>query len=324
MDRSTYLTELHGRLGLPRAMVVDLARRATGREATRTQRLVRGDEYEVHRVEIAGGGVVYPRICFPDAPPAKAHREAWVMERARAADVPAPEVLAVETLATDDGDRQAMVVSEAPGRQLSVLRPALSVEDRSVVMRDLGRVLGRLHTVRLPGFGHPDEHGDWPDPEEHHRRYLGNVIADSGHLDRVGFTSAEIEEIGRLLRHEVVVSPDGRPTLCHTDISVEHVFVDDDLRVTGLIDWGLWLGGAPADELAALSMRLDEDDFVAVMAGYPGGSLADVAFGRAVSRSVLTQAIGHIRWLIRSGQSDGIEPLATAARRGIAELSAAA
>ena len=110
------------------------------------------------------------------------------------------------------------------------------------------------------------------------------------------------------------------PVLCHGDISAEHLFVDADLAVTGLIDWGMWSGGTTADELAALSLRLDDDDFSTVLAHHSAAAHSVLDLRRKVATSVLTQSIGELAWIIRSSQSARRQRLSNAVRRAISEL----
>ena len=45
-----------------------------------------------------------------------------------------------------------------------------------------------------------------------------------------------------------------RPVLCHGDLGMDHIFVDDALTVTGIIDFGMWQGGPHELAFAVLSM----------------------------------------------------------------------
>ena len=45
-----------------------------------------------------------------------------------------------------------------------------------------------------------------------------------------------------------------QPVLCHGDYLPEHVFVDADLNVTGVIDFGLYQGEHPIFDLAVMAM----------------------------------------------------------------------
>jgi len=242
------------------------------------------------------------------------------MRQARTAGVPAPAVLSVETVDSEQGDRQTMVLDTAAGTQLSQTLPTLLAAERATVMQNVGRLVGLLATVRLPGYSRPDEHGRWPEPEPDRRRYLAAVRADSMRLDRAGLTQAEITRIGQTLDEIAAMPIADHPILCHGDISAEHVFIDADQNVTGLIDWGMWRGGSTADELAALSTKFDHDDYTTVLAHHPASPRAEPTFLRDVTVSVLTQSIGELAWLIRSGQSDRRRLLIIAIGRAVEDL----
>jgi aminoglycoside phosphotransferase (APT) family kinase protein len=313
MDRSSFLNELHSNFGVPAPAVVDLVRRVSGSPVVAVERLVAGDEYEVHRVTLVDGRTLFARISLPDAPPSKLYQEARAMELARAAGVPVPAVLAAEPIVTDDHERQAMVVASAPGRQLSGLLPTLSLVERRATMMDLGRVLAMLHSVRMPGMGESDAR---------RRRYLANVLADCDHLGVAGFTADEIAQIRDLVGTFRDIPVQEVPVLCHGDLAPAHVFVDADLRVCGLIDWGMWRAGAAVDDMADFTHRNDRVDAAAVLVGHYGPAASDPALTRAIARSLMTQVIGHLRWLITSGQTGCLEPGVGALRQALAHLRA--
>lgn len=86
------------------------------------------------------------------------------------------------------------------------------------------------------------------------------------------------------------------PVLCHGDLHAAHVFVDTDLDVSRMIDWGLWHGGTAIGDLAYLSMRYEAPDLDAILTGHGAGRMTDPAFRRRLALSVVNQAIGHLAW----------------------------
>lgn len=301
MDRTQYLDQLHGRYTIPRPDLVSLVQRATGSKVAASERLVRGDENEVHRVELTDGAVVYLRVAFPGTPPSKLRHEAWAMGQARDGGVPVPDVLATDRVDTPDGERTTMVLRAADGRELQAVLTSLDSRTRAAVMTEVGRVLRTLHTIPMPGAGVPNEHDVWADPVAHRNGYVEDRLATTERLPAAGLTPAEVSQVVDLLERSADF-PVGEPVLCHGDVSPVHVFVDVDLHVVGLIDWGLWHADSAASDLASLTRTSTKADLDAILAGH-----ACVGTERESSHQVawfgVVQAIGEIGWLIDSGQT---------------------
>jgi Ser/Thr protein kinase RdoA (MazF antagonist) len=310
MDRAAYLQQLHARFALPAEIITAFVERVTGRRPVARRRLISGDENEVHRIELDDGSVIYLRVTFPGTALSKYDHEAAAMAQAGRHRVPVPDVLGLETLTTPDGPRAAMLVAAAPGRQLAGLLPDLSPDHRRMIMTDLGRVLGILHSIAMPGVGRPDEQGNWADPIDDHRRDLADCQTATEHLPAAGLTSEEVERV----RHELAEYPYDEPVLCHGDISPWHVYVDADLRVVGLIDWGLWHAGSALAELATEMIKNTEQDFAAIAAGH-GGPVLDPENRAWILRRAIPQLVGQLGWLVRSGQTAELAGPADALRR---------
>ena len=82
--------------------------------------------------------------------------------------------------------------------------------------------------------------------------------------------------------------PRGRlPVLCHGDVSPVHVFVDPEMQVVGLIDWGMWHGGPAVSELAGLAMK----DTRSTSPPSTATELTDPALRRLIAWRTITRAI---------------------------------
>lgn len=314
MDRAKYLSQLHAQFGVAPADVVTVVEHATGRTVAATHRLIRGDECEIHRVELTDGSVVYLRVAFPGTPSRKTLHEAWAMDRARDREVPVPPVLATDTIHTADGNRTAMVIAQAPGNQLVDVLPSLCPEDRSTVMNNVGRVLRTLHSISLPGAGVPDDRGVWTDPDTYHCSYVIDRLADCQHLPAAGLTPTETAQVISALKNSV--DTPGNPVLCHGDVSPQHVFIDRELRIVGLIDWGMWHASAAASELAGLALTHSSNDFSAILAGH-GDALTNPALRHSTFWHAIAQATHQIAWLITSGQTAELARAVVALRKAL-------
>jgi len=317
MTESRFLADLHARFGAPRDQIVELIRRVTGSDVAELRRIVRGYDNEVYRVDLETRVVVFVRIRrdgygFDNEP--------WAMDQARDHGVPVPTIIGLDRVEGNGGDRPAMVITQAPGRQLKDLLPLLDPADRGSALTDLGRVLARLHQVRTPGVWRPGDDGTWPDPVEGRRGYIRDRRAEHDQLVAAGLTAAEIERTLEFLDLSPN-PPEDDFVLCHGDVGPEHVFVDADLRVSSLIDWGMWHGGSVLGELAYLSTTFSPDDFAVVLEGH-GYDPTDDDLRRRIALSVASLQIGHIAHHVNINDPEGIEHNVVSLRRALADLDA--
>lgn len=319
MTDPDFLTKLHARFEAPRPVVVDLIERETHGSVHELRRLTLGDENEVYQARLSDGSAVYARIRRPGEDTFEP--EIWAMERAGSAGVPIPHVLAVDEIVTEGGPRSIMLIAESPGRRLAELLPVLRGPQRYCALTNVGRVLAVVHTVTTPGVSRPDPNGSWPDVHEARQAFIDERTDQRPHLVTAGLTAVEvqsvIEQIGR--------SPDTPattdPVLCHGDLHAGHVFVDDDLEVRGIIDWGLWHGGSTIGELGAISMLYEPSDVDAILGGYGMNRDDQPALGRRLALSVINQAIGHIAWHESIGNVGGTAHYVHALRTALAEIA---
>lgn len=309
MDRSEYLKQLHSRFSLGQPDIIRLVTDATGKSVANTNRIVKGDEYEVHRVQLDDDSSVYLRVTFPGTPTSKAEHETWAMARARENGAPVPEVLKVSVIDDQDGPRSAMVIRACPGKQLAEILATLRPEQRSTAMNNIGQVLALLHSIPMPGTGRPNADGSWPDPRTEADRYLSSCLNAADQLGVADFSRSEITWVKDLLGRGQPMDED--PVLCHGDVSPEHVFVAPDMNVIGLIDWGMWSAGPAAGELAGLTVRTSRLDYNAIATGYGRSDIP----ASSIRWHAIAQLVGQLGWLIFSGQTDELRGPAIALRK---------
>lgn len=308
MDRSAYLQQLHSRFSVGRPEIIATVEAAVGTSVTNLTRIINGDEYEVHRVQLHDDSTVYLRVTFPGTPVNKVEHEAWAMSCAREGGVPVPEVLSVSVIDDDLGPRAAMVVRASSGRPLSAVLASLLPAQRRTAMSNIGKVLAGLHSIPMPGAGRPNADGAWTTPDQERDRYLSDRLAGVHQLRVAKFSPAEVDRVRQILLKDRPTGED--PVLCHGDISPEHVFVDSDLNVVGLIDWGMWSAGAAVAELAGLAVKLSEPDYLAIVTGYQQHDIrAD-----SMNWHAIAQLVHQIDWLVSSEQTEELERPATALR----------
>jgi aminoglycoside phosphotransferase (APT) family kinase protein len=181
------------------------------------------------------------------------HAEAWAMERARAAGVPAARLIGLDAA----GALPYLIVERSRG--VPLWDSALTRANAERAARDAGAYLRRLHEIRLDGFGYADRD---------HLAATGELRGDRASLDEdihselewsLGYLEAHRGLDAMVIARLRAMYADARPALrtlargsfMHGDVGRMHVFVDpDDGTVTDFIDWGDVLVGDPVWELA--------------------------------------------------------------------------
>jgi aminoglycoside phosphotransferase (APT) family kinase protein len=198
------------------------------------------------------------------------------MEACRAEGVPVPALLALETIDEDGEELETMVVEEAPGHPLKEVLPALTESEQRIVLSRFGETLRRIHQVPAGGFYQRDAAGRWdfPDWSSIMASALENRAAERELLARAGLGSADVDALLAAAERYGREFPCERPVLCHGDFSTRHVFVDDELRISAVLDFGQLQGGARELDLGRLLFDRFPPALEAVVAGYGAEALA--------------------------------------------------
>jgi len=172
-------------------------------------------------------------------------QERWAIAAARAAGVPAPDVLLVTHERVDREITSFAVEQFVPGVPLGTLARSRGRVDAHVAtaLSHAGEVLAAIHSVRTRGFGVLNGDGtaplvDWPS-------YLD---------ERMGPVAArQPEEVKRALAvlegHRGLVATE--PRLLHFDFEPAHLLVDETTgRIAGVVDWEVVKSGDVSYDLA--------------------------------------------------------------------------
>lgn len=289
---SSFVEWQHAQVSTPRSVLAGLVRRAAGGRIQRVDRIVEGYENEVYRVRCADGQDVVVRILRFGRFAGDSTRsagEARAIRQARAAGVPAPEILLHDTVRLDGSDFPVMVQRAVPGRPLADVVADLSSRQRHDVLVEIGALIARLNEVRV------DDDLDW-------QAAMAATIADRrGERAQIlagGFSTAQFDQMIDLLEGYARDFPCERRVLCHGDLSARHIFVigdggsGGDVRVSGIIDWGDRNSGAPVHDLAVLRVRSPRLDLAPLLEGY--GAPSDETYRRRLDLHSLPIAMSSL------------------------------
>lgn len=288
----------------PPRVLADLVRRATHSDLARVDRIMEGYSNEVYRVHCADGQEVIIRILRfdDDTSSAAAAGEARAIGCARAAGVPAPEVLLLDTVRVDGAQFPAMVQRAVPGRPLAEIIERLTERQRHEVLAELGGLIARINGIKI------EEECDWPTAMA---AELADWAADRDKIISGGFSASQVDRILDLLEEYVQGLRSAPGVLCHGDLSPKHVFVTGDardgaaVRVSGIIDFGDWQPGLPVHDLAVLRVRDPRLDLPPLLAGY--GTADDETYRRQLDLHTLIIALGSLAFGVTENDHSCIE-----------------
>jgi aminoglycoside phosphotransferase (APT) family kinase protein len=168
-------------------------------------------------------------------------------------DLPVPEIIAFD----DSGEiipNRCLIMEKLPGRPLSDV--GLSAELLEKVQVELGGMVRKLHRIEGDKFGYSGPNNvmepcdNWPDA-------MLDMIArilDDCHAAGV-YTGEEVEEARRLFQKKRDVLDHGiKPIFLHMDLWQENILVDDENRISGLVDIDRSIWGDPEMEFAILDI----------------------------------------------------------------------
>lgn len=290
------------RASTPRSVLADVVRRAAGGEIARADRILEGYSNEVYRIRCADGQDLVVRILRfdDDVSPSAAAGEARAIDLARAAGVPAPEILLLDTIDVDGGQFPVMVQRTVPGRPLSEVIDRLSEQQSREVLIHLGELMARLNGIRLEG--------DLDGPTAM-AAALAQRTAEHDQVLAAGFSATEFDRIMELLAGYVRDFPVEEWVLCHGDLSGKHIFVtgdgeDSSIQVSGMIDFGDWKPGAPVHDLAVLRSREPQLDLSPLLTGY--GAPTDETYRRRLDLHTLLIALASLTFAVDQNDPAGI------------------
>ena len=84
------------------------------------------------------------------------------------------------------------------------------------------------------------------------------------------------------------------PVLCHGDFLPEHVFINEQGRICGVIDFGMYEGNHPIHDFAIIRMSSDAPTVEAIRRGYPDAAVLNDRFEWRLHLHVLMLQVGYL------------------------------
>lgn len=198
--------------------------------------------------------------------PARIHsfiKEQWAQGAAREIGVPTPEILEI---GNEIIGHQFMISRTVAGRE-ATFHP-----DRQTILREMGKYAALINTIPTTGFGGTF---DWSSNQlsrnETWDDFLGKELQLEARLKILEkqrmLAAPQLEKIRIILQSVSQTNP--KPSLNHGDIRLKNVMVDDEGKITAILDWENSTSNiAPQWELSLALHDLSIDEKQIFLEGY--------------------------------------------------------
>lgn len=212
-----------------------------------------------------------------------------------------------------------MVLAAAAGRPLAEVEPGLSRTQLAAVYAQLGNALRAIHRVTLPYFGAADDAvATWEDLVD---TWLAACRRARPALHTAGFVDDEISELLAQVTSLRAAALPGA-VLCHGDLSADHLFVDDELRLTAIIDWGQVMGAEPALDIAMLKLFHPHIELAWVQRGYGPAGAFDAASQQRMTAYMTAVAMHDLEFHGAQGDTETVVAACALLRQNLAREAA--
>jgi Ser/Thr protein kinase RdoA (MazF antagonist) len=257
---------------------------------------------EVHSVKTKSGQEVIVRIQQQGV--TGFEQEAWAMSHARSLGVDVPEVYDVRQFEIAGKSHDVMVMQKVNGNPLSEM-PKLETSQLRHVCKQLGLMLETLQGSTVSGFGFLKENHQWEFDSQ--QKFVEATLeyreSDIPYLVKAGLSEKEVSQLLGIVS-EMKSQNNQKPILCHGDIGFEHLFVNDNLELVSLIDWGMCQGGSYALDVAVFLMYHPDIEVSWIVRDYSSLGISETAFKREMLVQQANVAMSFVGHDMRQGNED--------------------
>ena len=318
MDK--FIAQRHKNLSAPESVIFDIVRKATNKTPIHKQKIVAGYDNEVYLVTSKEGNEFILRINrFGEV---GFRNEAWAIEECRKSGVPVPEIFFLDDVQVGESICEVMLTNKFEGRPLGDFIKTLSTKELEAILEQAGRILRKIHSIKVGGFYRRHTDGSWDFSDWD--KYMDSVIrgrnSEKQYVLDAGFTNSEFTYMIDMLKHYKINYPCHQPVLNHGDYLPEHIFVTDEKKISGIIDFGMIEGNTPIHDFAFLDFERPDIDISILKKGYGDGSLFDDSFDIKLNMHKLALQIGHLSHNVKIGDSKQAKWIAGRLRSTVEEL----
>ena len=298
------LEHIHAGFSTPEDIIFDVVRSTTGQQPLQRAKIIAGYDSEVYSVETDNGGVIvkinhHGRIGYK--------QEAWAMEQASLQGVPVPHVYAIVTAKVDKTPLEFMILEQVEGVSLQDQRTHISSQKFENVLKEAGSILACIHKVHVNGCWRRKDNGKWQYSQW--KAVIESMIdgrkSETQFLIEGGLKENYVREILERAKRRVEVQNSLKSVLNHGDFMPEHIYIDDDLNIKGIIDFGDSRAAPNIYDFAFIKLIGPNIPIHALLAGYgdigvedPEDEICDLA---------LLIGLGHMSYNVQKKRKPEVE-----------------
>jgi aminoglycoside phosphotransferase (APT) family kinase protein len=229
----------------------EIVQKAMSTNIEQVTRINKGQSNEVYFIDLKNGSLILRIAKGFDYDIFAIER--WAMQEVSRRGVPVADILVQDLMVDGDKAIYYQVQEKLTGEPMDGLLAQGKIgRDRAERLTEqAGELLAAIHSVSTFGWGRiiKPAHGTY---ESFEKRML-TLQEDAEKFDKAlaQFNSLGVprfEEVWQKL-HYLASFAIRKPVLLHYDLTPDHIFVDSEDRITGIIDWGAIQSGDPVRDL---------------------------------------------------------------------------
>jgi Ser/Thr protein kinase RdoA (MazF antagonist) len=309
MQQNDYIHKRQEKMTTPPEVIDSVFADMTGEEMVSKARIYAGEDNEVYLVRTEKEEVI---LRISRKGPVEFRKESWAMEQCKKAGVPVAAMVSIKDTEHEGAPLSFCIQTKIEGDSLS--RGSMDYHDLGEeilkkIIVESGAVLSKIHSVSTDGFGPLDGngHGSFGNLGE----FMGHKLPSPEALEvlsrqtGIGFELLVLVRDFMLRKSKDLDKLD--PKLVCRDFSPKHIFVGNDYKITGIIDFGAVYGYSPVYDFAVWDYWMDDLPLEWIKEGYANKALFDEDFEGLLSFFKLYLALYLLNLYQERGNQEGVE-----------------
>lgn len=251
--KNSFVENLHKGFNTPVSLIREWIRKYTHQDIAEITKIVKWYANEVYSINTNKNNVIiikinhYGNVWF--------NREVWAMEQAKLKWVPVAKVYFHWEDNLGNEQKNIIIQEKIKWYPLDEIIWSISKKKLEMILCEAWEILSKIHSIDVEWFYWKNldwswHHQDWVELME---LTMQNRKKDTLFYKELGLTSKDIKMIFKSLELLKSNSELNYPVLCHGDYTPEHIIVDENLKISGIIDFWSFQWWAPIKDFAIFS-----------------------------------------------------------------------